>query len=169
MDKMRQKLDWKDNVYLAIPFIMMLILYGSSSMTYQDQSVTSNLAVVLKAKPFENLLSSMQFTYGEQLISIQQLGYFEFVEFFIRKGAHFFSYFIIGFFWFLGLRKRVRHEWLTILLAVLLSIGYASFDELRQSFNPGRTALMADVILDTAGAIVGILMAKFLVYRKIIK
>lgn len=166
---MRQQIDWKDNIYLAIPFIMMVILYGSSSMTYQDQSVTSNLEVILKGTPFRNFLSSIHFTYGNQLISIDAIGYFEFVEFFIRKGAHFFSYFVIGFFWLLGLRKRVRHEWLTFLLAALLSIGYASFDELRQSFNPGRTALMADVLLDTAGAIVGIGMAKFLVHRKIIK
>lgn len=166
---MRQQINWKDNVYLAIPFVMMFILYGSSSMTYQDQSVTSNLELVLKGAPLKNLLSSVHFTYGEQLISIDQIGYYDFIEFFIRKGAHFFSYFIIGFFWQLGLRKRVRDEWLTILLAALLAIGYASFDELRQSFNPGRTALMADVILDTAGAMVGIGMAKFLVYKKVIK
>ena len=31
------------------------------------------------------------------------------------------------------------------------------FDELRQSFNPGRTGLMVDVILDTAGAVTGVL------------
>lgn len=166
---MRQQIDWKDNVYLLIPFVMMFILYGSSSMTYQDQSVTSNLELILRGMPFKNFLSSIEFTYGDQLISIEQIGYFRFIEFFIRKGAHFFSYFVIGFFWFLGLRKRVRHEWLTLLLAVLLSIGYASFDELRQSFNPGRTALMADVLLDTAGAVVGVGMAKFLVYKKIIK
>lgn len=166
---MRQQIDWKDNVYLAIPFVMMFILYGSSSMTYQDQSLTSNLEVILSGMPFKKVLSSFEFTYGNHLVSIERIGYFNFIEFFIRKGAHFFSYFVIGFFWFLGLRKRVRHEWLTIILAVLLSMGYASFDELRQSFNPGRTALMADVLLDTAGAIVGIIMAKFLVYRKIIK
>lgn len=166
---MGQKINWKDNVYLAMPFVMMFILYRSSSMTYEDQSITSTLTLILKGEPFKNFLSTFHFTYSGQPVSIEALGYFKFVEFFLRKGAHFFSYFIIGFFWFLGLQKRVRHEWLTILLAVLLSMGYASFDELRQSFNPGRTALMADVLLDTAGAIVGVGMAKFLVYKKIIK
>lgn len=166
---MRQQINWKDNVYLALPFVMMLILYGSSSMTYQDQSVTSNLESILKQEPLRNFLASIQFTYGNQPVSIEHLGYFRFIEFFMRKGAHFFSYFVIGFFWHLGLQKRVRHDWLTVLLAVLLSIGYASFDELRQSFNPGRTALMADVLLDTAGAVVGIGMANFLVYKKIVK
>lgn len=166
---MQQRINWKDNVYLAMPFIIMAILYGSSSMTYQDQSVTSTLEMMLKGEPLREFLSSFEFIYGGQVVSVHQIGYYFFVEFFIRKGAHFFTYFLIGFFWFLGLKKRVRHEWLTILLSVLLAIGYASFDELRQSFNPGRTGLMADVILDTAGAVVGIVIAKFLVYKKIIK
>ena len=56
-----------------------------------------------------------------------------------------------------------------LLLSILLCIGYASFDELRQSFNPGRTALMADVLLDTVGAIVGISISWMLVQKKIIR
>ncbi|MDN6161532.1 MAG: VanZ family protein, partial [Atopostipes sp.] len=146
---MNRKIDWKDHLYLAIPFIMMLILYQSSSMTYQEQSLTSTMDVLLKNQPLHDFLSGIEFSYGGKVISVQSEGYLSFVEFFIRKGAHFFTYFIIGFFWLLGLRKRVRHEWLTILLSILLAVGYASFDELRQSFNPGRTALMADVLLDT--------------------
>lgn len=165
---MNRKINWKDQLYLAIPFIMMFILYQSSSMTYQEQSITGTLDNLLQNKPFYNVFSSVEFLYGGKVISIQSEGYFAFIEFFIRKAAHFFTYFIIGFFWLLGLRKRVREEWLTILLSLLLALGYASFDELRQSFNPERTALMADVILDGAGALVGILLAQFLNHRKIL-
>lgn len=164
---MNRKIDWKDHLYLAIPFIMMLILYQSSSMTYQEQSLTSTMDVLLKNQPLHDFLSGIEFSYGGKVISVQSEGYLSFVEFFIRKGAHFFTYFIIGFFWLLGLRKRVRHEWLTILLSILLAVGYASFDELRQSFNPGRTALMADVLLDTAGATVGVILAKYLSIKKV--
>lgn len=166
---MHQRIDWKDNVYLALPFIIMFVLYYSSSMTYQEQSLVSGLDVALRTEPFHNLLSSIEFTFGNSVVSIENLGYVSFVEFFIRKGAHFFSYFFLGLFWFLGLHKRVRDEWLVIILSILLSIGYASFDELRQSFNPGRTALMADVMLDTAGAAVGIGVAKILKRNRIIK
>lgn len=165
---MNRKINWKDQLYLAIPFIMMFILYQSSSMTYREQSITGTLDNLLQNKPFYNVFSSVEFLYGGKVISIQSEGYFAFIEFFIRKAAHFFTYFIIGFFWLLGLRKRVREEWLTILLSLLLALGYASFDELRQSFNPERTALMADVILDGAGALVGILLAQFLNHRKIL-
>lgn len=165
---MKQRIDWKDHLYLAIPFIMMLLLYQSSSMTYEEQSMTSAMEVLLEKQPLYDFLTNIEFVYGGQEISIQKIGYFSFIEFFIRKGAHFGSYFIIGFFWFLGLRKRINEEWLTILVSILLAIGYASFDELRQSFNPGRTALMADVYLDTAGALVGILLAKIFTMKKIL-
>lgn len=137
-------------------------------MTYEEQSLTSTMGLLLEKQPLYDFLTKFEFVYGGQEISIQSIGYLSFIEFFIRKGAHFVSYFIIGFFWFLGLRKRVNEEWLTILLSLLLAIGYASFDELRQSFNPGRTALMADVYLDTAGALVGILLAKIFTVKKIL-
>lgn len=166
---MQRKITTKDNLYLAMPFIIMGLLYWSSSMTYETQSLTSPLETILASKPFEGFLAQFQFTYGDSVISIHNSDYFSFVEFFIRKGAHFFSYFSIGFFWVLGLKKRIREEWLMLLLSILLCIGYASFDELRQSFNPGRTALMADVLLDTVGAIVGISISWMLVQKKIIR
>jgi VanZ family protein len=36
--------------------------------------------------------------------------------------------------------------------AVLLALGYAIFDEMHQSFVPGRSASLVDVVLDTAAA-----------------
>lgn len=166
---MQRKITAKDNLFLAMPFVIMGLLYWSSSMTYETQSLTSPLKTILASKPFEAFLGQFQFTYGGSVISIHNSGYFSFIEFFIRKGAHFFSYFSIGFFWVLGLKKRIREEWLMLLLSVLLCLGYACFDELRQNFNPGRTALMSDVLLDTVGAIVGVAMSWILVQKKIIR
>lgn len=167
--KMKRKLTVKDNIFLIIPFLIMVLLYWSSSMSYETQSLTSPLETILAGRPFENFLAQFEFTYGGELVSLYNDGYFSFIEFFLRKGAHFFSYFLLGFFWYLGLYKRVRHQWLVVVLSILLSIGYAAFDELRQSFHPGRTGLMADVILDTAGAIVGVVIAWLLIKRKIIR
>lgn len=165
---MNKKIMLRDNVFLAIPFIIMLLLYWSSSMSYATQSLTSPLEALLANKPFENFLSTIEFYYGDSIVSINELGYFSFVEFFIRKGAHFFSFFLLGFFWLLGLRKRVREEWLTIILSILLCIGYATFDEFRQVFHPGRTGSMTDVYLDSAGAIFGVSIAYYLSKKRMI-
>lgn len=166
---MQKRITWKDNIFLLMPFVIMFLLYWSSSMSYETQSLTSPLDTLLAGRPFENLLSQFEFTYAGNLVSIKSDGYVSFIEFFIRKGAHFFSFFFLGFFWVLGLRKRMREEWLVILLSILLCIGYASFDELRQSFHPGRTGIMADVILDTAGAIAGVGIAWLLTKKKVIQ
>lgn len=166
---MNRKITYKDHIYLAIPFIIMALLYWSSTMSYETQSLTSPLERILVKKPFESFFIQFEFTYGDSLVSIAESGYFSFVEFFIRKAAHFFSYFAIGFFWVLGLRKRVKDYWLVIVLSILLSIGYASFDEFRQVFHPDRTGMMADVILDSAGAIVGIGLAYLFDFKKWIK
>ena len=166
---MNKQITWKDNLALFMPFLIMFLLYGSSTMSYESQSLVSPLETLLAGRPLENFLSNIQFTYAGSEISIASRGYIPFVEFFIRKGAHFFSYFFIGFFWVLGLRKRVKDKWLVLLLAALLSMGYASFDELRQIFHQGRTGLMEDVLLDTAGALVGILVSYLLLKKKVIR
>ncbi|OJF94297.1 VanZ family protein [Alkalibacterium sp. 20] len=158
---MNKKVRPIDNIYLLLAFGMMALLFYSTSMGYEDQNVQPLLHQWLEGEPLRGLLERVGFMYAGSEISVAANGYIGFVEFFIRKGAHFVAYFLLGLFWFLGLRNRVDQPWLTVLIALLLSAGYASFDELRQAFHPNRTALMEDVMLDTAGAIVGIATALF--------
>ena len=109
INRMNKQITWKDNLALFMPFLIMFLLYGSSTMSYESQSLVSPLETLLAGRPFENLLKNIQFTYAGSEISIASRGYIPFVEFFIRKAAHFFSYFFIGFFWVLGLdRKSTR-------------------------------------------------------------
>jgi len=54
--------------------------------------------------------------------------------------------------------------WLTVpnarvLAAFAITAGYGVLDELHQSFVPGRYASVADVLLDLAGAMLGLLLA----------
>ena len=44
--------------------------------------------------------------------------------------------------------------------SILLAICIASLDEVIQIYTPGRTATVADVLLDTTGSIIGILIIK---------
>lgn len=158
---MKRKPTQMDNVYILLAILIMIGLYISSSMGYEDQNVQPLLHQWLENEPLRGFLEQFEFSYAGSPVSINSSGYFGFIEFFIRKGAHFVIFFFLGLFWFLGLRHRVDNIYLTLFLAVLLTAGYASFDELRQAFHPNRTALMEDVILDTVGGTVGILMAFF--------
>lgn len=84
---------------------------------------------------------------------------------YIRKSAHFIEYFVFSLLVLRAIRggrPNTRLSW--ALGAIAIAAGYAALDEFHQSFVPGRTALVSDVLLDTsagaaAQAIAGLLLA----------
>jgi VanZ family protein len=85
------------------------------------------------------------------------------MHFLVRKSGHFIEYFILSLLILRGIRagrKETRLVWVAVtLLAVAV---YASLDEFHQSFVPGRTAAVSDVVLDTTGGAVAQLTAGLL-------
>lgn len=139
----------KNSLYLLL-VILLGFLFLSSSQTYEEQSLIENLEHWLPDKPMESSLESIQVSYGNGVISVESRGYYKFIEFFIRKGAHFVLFGLVGLTWFLLLSKwkPVRRFTASILLTFLC----ACFDEYHQSITGGRTPSFQDVRLDMAGA-----------------
>ncbi|MFT8348172.1 VanZ family protein [Clostridium saccharoperbutylacetonicum] len=80
----------------------------------------------------------------------------------IRKNAHGFMYMILGVLVsnaFFIYNQRGKTSIIHIMFICLL---YAVTDEFHQSFVPGRTSLVSDVLVDLAGAIIG--MALFYIF-----
>jgi VanZ family protein len=72
----------------------------------------------------------------------------------IRKCGHFTEYFILSLLVLHGIRagrRDARIGW--ALAAIAIVACYASLDEFHQIFVPGRTPAVADVLLDTIGAV----------------
>lgn len=79
----------------------------------------------------------------------------------LRKAAHLFIYFLLGILscwsgWALFRR------WYSP-AALLFCFLYACTDELHQSFSMGRNGVFSDVLLDTAGALFGIIYMTLLI------
>lgn len=146
------------NFYLIITLIMMAILFYSSSQTYEQQSQISLLTKLLKDEPLRDWLSKISFDYAGSTVSIAHSGYFHFVEFFIRKAAHFTTYFILGGSLFLGLSAKLSLAWLCAPVSVFAALGYAASDEFHQMLTGGRTPLFQDVMLDGAGALCAVVL-----------
>lgn len=73
---------------------------------------------------------------------------------YIRKTAHFAEYFILSLLLLRGIRGENRGIKLaSALVAIAVVACYASLDEFHQSFVPGRTAAVGDVMIDTSGGI----------------
>jgi len=74
----------------------------------------------------------------------------------LRKSAHFASYMALALLYLRGLGGVDRRRgW----IALLLAVAYAASDEYHQSWTPGREARLTDVLIDTAGAVAGLLVA----------
>ena len=76
----------------------------------------------------------------------------------VRKTAHFLEYAIFGFFTARAFKLSNKSPWLAILLCGI----YAATDEYHQTFIPGRSGEIADILLDTTGATFGVIIYVFL-------
>lgn len=133
---------------VLITFLVILAI--SSSMTYEQQSILPELEDALANKPFEKQLSVLKIPYWGTVVSVEERGYFKFVEFLIRKLTHFVGFGCIALGIYFAWGKRRFAAGIAIAGTALIAI----LDEFRQSFTPGRMMSGQDVILDTAGAIV---------------
>jgi len=78
------------------------------------------------------------------------------ISFFVRKNAHFFAYMLLAVLTLNAVRRNGVLGWLSMGVAFIISVLYAISDEVHQLFVPGRSGQVSDVLLDSAGALVGI-------------
>jgi len=141
-----------------IPLLLLLIVvFLASGQTAEQQSMQDILKAWLPNKPMESFLSIFQVPYWGIRVSVEERGYYAFVEFLIRKGSHFIYFGVIALAIYIALPRFMYRKVTTVVITMLLAIA----DEFRQSFTSGRTASLQDVLLDTSGAIAALLLLTF--------
>lgn len=85
----------------------------------------------------------------------------------IRKMAHFSIYTVVGLLLMSLISTYNIKEKNRLIITLTTGIIYASSDEIHQSFVPGRSPMITDVVIDTMGVILGILL--IILGKKIIK
>ena len=83
----------------------------------------------------------------------------------IRNVAHFFLYFVLGGLIFNALYWHKFERIAVIGFSVIGSMLYALTDEWHQTFVPGRGFEVKDLLIDTLGSIMGVLLIAFIFYR----
>ncbi len=78
----------------------------------------------------------------------------------LRKSAHFFAYLLLGILLSLGLDLLGIKGLKAILIGLILSVIFAISDEFHQLFIPGRGGQVKDVLIDSMGALTGIILYK---------
>ena len=125
----------------------MVFIFIQSALPSDLSSEESGVVVDLIMRAFEDILP-----YGRETI-----------VFAVRKGAHFTEYLILG-----AVLVPAVKEWRVapgLLMAGgapaawLIGTAYAVTDEFHQSFVPGRSCELRDVVIDSCGVLTGVLAA----------
>lgn len=75
----------------------------------------------------------------------------------LRKNTHLFVYLILGILVSNGLKSINIYGLKNIAISLTICVLYAISDEIHQLFVPGRGGQIKDVIIDSSGAVIGIL------------
>ncbi len=87
------------------------------------------------------------------------------LQFIVRKGAHFALFGVLGIFSFMTFVSYTKiHLTVRFFLSLVVSVAYAVSDEYHQTLVKGRSGALRDVLIDSVGALSGILLS-LIIYK----
>lgn len=141
---------WKGiKLFLIVGCMLSIFLFSSD--TADESNMKSDGIVVSIAEFFAQKTLNIQ----ERRETIDKY------VLFIRKGAHFSIFFVLGLLSISFLKEYHDITWKEMFYAFLFSFLYACSDEFHQLFVSGRSGNIIDVGIDSLGAYVGILFYYF--------
>ena len=150
---MRVQKKTKRVLYWGITLVLMILIFSFSA-----KNGTSSAGMSIGyAKELARILSFFGFFQIHSNADLMM--HAEAVHTFVRKTAHFTEYAVLGFFTYKAVSCDVKDRKKAVLIAQLISTGYASTDEIHQLFVPGREGKVFDVMIDSCGAFCGIMVS----------
>ena len=158
-----KKNNTKRYVFCVLTLIWMGVIFYFSAQNGEDSSKLSGGITEVVVRTLYSQFDSFS---QEQKLSV--LSNF---SFYIRKGAHFTEYAILGFLATGCLTTYPWKRWQVGVLAYVFGTLYAVSDEFHQMFSDGRAPKLMDVAIDSSGVFFGILAFFILtyIYRKVKK
>lgn len=145
---MRKKIIFIISVILAVICIIVIFIFSS-----QNCVDTNSLSYAVTSKLTGMIFSGYdQLDAGTKYVITQQMNSF------VRKMAHFSLFFILGFVSALSVFLATHKYLKSFVSGIIICLIYGSLDEIHQMYVPGRTPLVRDVIIDTAGGLCGIVL-----------
>lgn len=121
----------RDYINLFLLIIWMIVIFLMSSFGGLESSNQSGIIV--------NFVGNLFHISDIELLTLV-----------VRKAAHFMEYFILGILLYNYFKKSKK--------SIIFAIIYAISDEIHQLFIGGRSAKIMDVLIDSVGAIMGIIV-----------
>lgn len=166
IDRNMKKLN---RIFFSLTIVWMIVIFIFSAQT-GDTSASLSGGIT-------EAIVSIIFRDYDTYSPDKQLTILETAHFIIRKGAHFTEYAILGIFSILTLltytcASKVRfaarslkgHMLRAIPYSFIFSALYAISDEIHQGFTDNRYPALTDVLIDSSGALCGILFTALMFY-----
>ena len=141
-------------IYSAITISIMVFIFVQSAMPDVVSAEESNFIVRIITGIIEK--TNIGIT-NEEMIS-----------FLVRKTAHFTEYAVFGASIYLTAQQFFFRKWWIAVLSWLAGTLYAVSDEIHQIFVPGRFGQVTDVMIDSCGVALGVLIT-FLILSAVSK
>lgn len=133
-----------------------LVMYLIFSFSAQDSTVSSQVSGDVSEGIVSILNRKLDLGMSEEVVE-QLSGK---IEIYVRKLAHFMEYFILAVSVAFPLYVYGVRGLPLMITAGLICVGFACLDEYHQSFVAGRNPSKKDVGIDSAGAILGIIITR---------
>ncbi|GAE33201.1 VanZ family protein [Halalkalibacter akibai] len=150
------------SILTFVALIGILLMFSGIFFAFRIEEALLYVKDRLMGEGTMQLVRGIEFTYAGNLISVERLGLESFIEFFIRKAAHFSFFFALGFLTYRALLASSCKKRTSYVIALIFNLLYAISDEVHQAFTPSRSPLVEDVILDFSGGITGVTLALLL-------
>ena len=137
--------------------ITLLVAWAILIFTFSSQ--TANESSKVSAGVVENIVSVIYPQYDELPADTKE-NVTRDITVLVRKGAHFSEYFLLG---ALAVLSAITFDKLKLCLRLTLAYGfcvmYAVSDEIHQIFVPGRACRLVDILIDSAGAALAVIIS----------
>ena len=143
-------------VFFTLTALWMVAIFLFSAQNGSLSSKTSGGVIQWLLKLFYSDFDSLSIAEKEELIVSWQ--------FFVRKAAHFSAYALLGVLSTLAFDTFKLKRIMYYVLPAVLSVCYAALDEFHQTFVPDRVGCVTDVLIDFAGAAMGISFVGLVLY-----
>ena len=137
---------------------MCLIFYFSHQPSYNSDKTSND--VIDKLINIVEKVSNYEFNEEELNIINKNL------VFPVRKSAHFTIYLILGILFYNLIRLYMNKNFKILIISILMCVIYACSDEIHQLFIFGRSGELRDVLIDSIGSLLGVMIAYKFYKRK---
>lgn len=142
----------KKAIKLVLLLLWMGLIFFFSAQVGNDSTVTTNVVLDILYK-----------IYGLISNKIDYVTFMNMVFKPIRKIAHFCEFGVLGILSYLFFREIKKDK--AVVIAIAFSCVYAISDEIHQIFVPNRACAVADMLIDSCGAILGIILIHLICKR----